>query len=309
MTRRRQHTSTARLVAALGVAGALVCGGATASQALTLPDPVATTVGDVTSTVTGATGGLGLPVPGATTTAPGSGSGTTPASHPSGTSTTSATPGAQGGSSKSGTSSATEAKGSKGSAASTGGSAVVDSPAATACIIPTGGTSPAVEVDLRAAGVDLSSPLVKQFPQALAPCPEGAVPAGDHVASVDAAAQGLLGACVRVTRQVVPLQTTLVVLDHDVIRELTAAGVPLDRLVVPCPGAAGSPAPGNVPSAPAAHDPSAGGRPGAASALPVRLAFTGGAVVPMALAGAGMLWLGVLMTRRARGLSGVAGRG
>jgi hypothetical protein len=151
---------------------------------------------------------------------------------------------------------------------------------------------------------------VKQFPQALAPCPKGAVPAGDHVASVDAAVQGLLGACVRVTRQVVPVQTTLVVLDHDVIQELTAAGVPLEQLVVPCPSA-GAPSQGQAgtPSTPGAGAPAAGDPRGAASGLPGRLAFTGGDVVPLALAGAGLFWLGLLLTRRARALSAAAGRG
>ena len=156
-----------------------------------------------------------------------------------------------------------------------------------------------MEVDLRAAGVDLSSPLVKQFPQALAPCPKGAVPAGDHLAAADASVQGLLGACVRVTRQVVPVQTTLVVLDHDVIKELTAAGVPLQQLVVPCPAGAGAPGPAGSPSG----HPAAGDRPGAASALPSRLAFTGGAVLPPVGVGAVLLWLGLWMTRRARALS------
>ena len=311
MTRRRHPSSALRLVASLGVTAALVGSGATASQALTLPDPVATAVGGATSAVKGATTGLGLPVPGATPAPAGS---PAPSGAPSGTqpagggSTTGKTPG-----SSSASSTADKApSGSSGSGTSTSstppGEAAADAPAATACIIPTGGSSPAVEVDLRAAGVDLSSPLVKQFPQALAPCPEGAVPAGDHLAAVDAAVQGLLGACVRVTRQVVPLQTTLVVLDHDVLRELSSAGVPLERLVVPCPGSKGAPAPGAT-SDPATRGASPADRPGAASALPARLAFTGGDVVPMALVGAGLLWLGVLMTRRARALSGGVARG
>jgi hypothetical protein len=309
MTRRRHHPSALRLVASLGVAAALVGSGATASQALTLPDPVATAVGGATTAVEGATTGLGLPVPG--TTAP------APAGSPATSGDPSGTPSAGSGSStgkasgsSSGSSTGEKAtSGSGGSASSTPpGGAAVDTPAATACIIPTGGSSPAVEVDLRAAGLDLSSPLVKQFPQALAPCPKGAVPAGDHLAAVDAAVQGLLGACVRVTRQVVPLQTTLVVLDHDVLRELSSAGVPLERLVVPCPGSRNAPAPGST-SDPATHGTSPADRPGAASALPGRLAFTGGDVIPMALVGAGLLWLGVLMTRRARALSGGAARG
>jgi len=314
MTRRRHHPSTLRLVAALGVAGALVGTGATASSALTLPDPVGTTVGGVSSTVAGAGGALGLPVPGATTPAP-SGS-TAPTSHPvdsatsAGTRGTSAPKASSTGRSTSSPSTRSPSTSSGSAPKAPAGGAVADTPAATACLIPAGGSSPAVEVDLRAAGVDLSSPLVRQFPQAVAPCPPGAVPAGDHVAAVDAAVQGLLGACVRVTRQVVPLQTTLVVLDHDVIKELTAAGVPLQRLVVPCPRAAGSSAPGGTtPSGSAPSGPAAGHRPGIASALPGRLAFTGGDVVPPAMVGAGLLWLGVLLTRRARALSARAGRG
>lgn len=311
MTRRRPHLLALRPVAVLGVAATLCALTAPMSHAVGLPEPVSTAVGSATSTVQGASGGLGLPVPGATTTLPsgtasptstggsssssgGSGQTATPGGNPS-ASTTSPSP----------DSSASTAPGATGS----GNGAVVDSPAATVCLIPTGTSSPAVQVDLEAAGVDLSSPLVKQFPQALAPCPEGAVSAGDHVLSVDAAIKGLLGACVRVTRQVVPVQTTLVVLDRDLITELTRAGVPLDRLVVPCPRGASAPA----AAAPTPSDPS---RPATsslsaeASALPAGLAFTGSDSVPMAVVGAGLLWLGVLLTRRARAsLSTDEGRG
>ena len=48
---------------------------------------------------------------------------------------------------------------------------------------------------------------------------------------VDAAVPGLVGACVRVTRKGVPVQTTVVVLDRDLIAQLQAAGVPLQQLV------------------------------------------------------------------------------
>jgi hypothetical protein len=311
MTRRRPHLLALRSVAALGVAAA-VCGmTAPVSHALGLPEPVTTAVGGVASTGRGATGSLGLPVPGATTASPSAGGTPTSSGQPSSTAspagerstgssaappTTSTTGGGEGSS------------GSAGSPPATG--AVVDSPAATVCLIPTGTSSPAIEVDLEAAGVDLSSPLVKQFPQALAPCPAGAVPAGDHVVSLDAAIEGLLGACVRVTRQVVPVQTTLVVLDRDVIEELTHAGVPLDRLVVPCPRGAAAPPAGDTPPSPTPARPGTTARPGQASALPAGLAFTGSQSVPMAMIGAGLLWLGVLLTRRARaGLSAGAERG
>ncbi|WP_406830914.1 hypothetical protein ABEG17_18230 [Pedococcus sp. KACC 23699] len=298
MTRRRPHPFALRSAAALGVAVALSGLTAPMSHALGLPQPVSTAVGGVTSTVKGATGGLGLPVPGVGT---GSSSGSaTSSGHPSSTTTSGTHASAPSTSSSSGA----PAKGAGGSKA-TGSQApatgaVVDSPAATVCLIPTGTSSPAVEVDLKAAGVDLSSPLVKQFPQAFAPCPKGAVPAGDHVVSVDAAIKGLLGACVRVTRQVVPVQTTLVVLDRDLIKELTSAGVPLERLVVACPrGATGAPA-GHVPSSSTSAHPGTTNHTGAGSALPASLAFTGADSVPLALLGAGLLWLGVLLTRGAR---------
>ncbi|GAB3450716.1 hypothetical protein GCM10027517_38720 [Phycicoccus ginsengisoli] len=153
-------------------------------------------------------------------------------------------------------------------------------------------------MDAKALGTDLSSPLVQRFPQVFAPCPAGAVPAGDHVVAVDAAVRGLVGACVRVTRQVAPLQTTLVVLDRDLIRELTAAGLPLHQLVVPCPG--GSPS-SHATSSP--HASSGGGssltqadQVAALSSLG-RLAFTGSDVLPTVLSGLGMLVLGVLLVR------------
>ena len=307
MTRRRPHTSALRTAAVVGVAVVLSGLTAPASMALGLPEPVETAVGDLTTTVEGATGGLGLPVPGAATPAPtATGSSTSTPAKPSSTtssggastSTTSPPGSSTTGSGTSG--SGTSRPGTSGPGAAPPTGAVVDSPAATVCLIPTGTSSPAVRVDLRAAGVDLSSPLVKQFPQALAPCPAGAVPAGDHVISVDAAIKGLLGACVRVTRQVVPVQTTLVVLDRDLIKELASAGVPLQQLVVPCPKGAGSAPSVDGTSSPSPSGHGTSGRPSAASALPTGLAFTGSDSVPLAVLGAGLLWLGVLLTRGAR---------
>jgi hypothetical protein len=140
---------------------------------------------------------------------------------------------------------------------------------------------------------------VERFPQAFAPCPAGAVPAGDHIAAADAAVQGLLGACVRVTRQVVPVQTTLVVLDHDVIRELTAAGLPLQQLVVPCPAGATSHAPGAHTSGTHGSSLSQADQVSALSALG-RLAFTGSDVLPTLATGLGLLVLGALSLRASR---------
>jgi hypothetical protein len=183
----------------------------------------------------------------------------------------------------------------------------VSSDALTACIIPTGSASPAVEFDLSVLGNDAGSPLAESIPQVFTPCPEGAVPADDTVVGADVDVPGLLGACVRVTREVAPLQTTLIVLDHDVIAALTDAGLPLEQLLVPCP--AGAQVPGT------ATPPGAGGnapsdRPASAvPSLPGRLAFTGADTVPLASLAAVLLSLGALLTRQARRLRPCASRG
>lgn len=324
------HAATAARLAAAAllalVAGATTAGGASAA-ALPVPAPLSPdtsspggtavpstllggVVGGVTDAVQGTVPGL---LPGAGSGAAESGSGS-----PSG----GASPGSSGdqrsgGTSTSGTSagsrsatsspSAARSSSSRQSAAPSSGRSTgvqAATPAGGVCLIPTGGASPAFEVGLDVVGQDLSSPLVQQFPQAFVPCPAGAVRAdADTVAAVDAAVQGLLGACVRVTRQVAPLQTTLVVLDHDLVRELTAAGLPLHQLVVPCPAGAGSSGSGgtsgSASAVPAAgHSGSGGG--GAASALPARLAFTGTNPGPVLFLAVALLCGGALLVRRAQ---------
>jgi hypothetical protein len=184
---------------------------------------------------------------------------------------------------------------------------------ASLCLIPTGTSSPAFDLGLTALGQDLSSPLVQHFPQAFAPCPTGAVSSPGQVLAVDASLNGLVGACVRVTRQVVPVQTTLVVLNHNLIQELTAAGVPLQQLVVPCPAGAGTGAGASSASASAGQS---GSGTLANSALagddlgnPAgqgRLAFTGIDLVPSLALAAALLWAGTLLLRASRRFSVVA---
>jgi hypothetical protein len=176
-------------------------------------------------------------------------------------------------------------------------------------VIPTGSGSPAVEFDLSVLGNDAGTPLAEAIPQVFTPCPKGAVPADDLV-DVDVDVQGLLGACVRVTREVAPLQTTLVVLDQDVIKALTDAGLPLQQLVVPCPAGA------QTPSSPTPHTPGAAGsgrgdRPAASAVpgLPDRLAFTGADTVPLASLAVVLLCLGAVLTRQARRLRRSVSRG
>jgi hypothetical protein len=121
--------------------------------------------------------------------------------------------------------------------------------------------------------------------------------------------QGLVGACVRITRQGTPAQTTIVVLDQNLVQRLTAAGVPLSQLLVPCPaagagtggtgGATGGGAGGSGGADRAgATSGAAGGQ--ASSALPDRLAFTGSELLPMLLTAVALLGLGAILVRRAR---------
>jgi len=104
-------------------------------------------------------------------------------------------------------------------------------PLATACAQVTGSGTAVANLDLTVGGHDVSTPLIEALPGLLAPCPSGSTPKAN---GVDAKVTDLIGACVRVTAQP-PLQGSLLVLDRDLIAELTDAGVPLDRLVVPCP--------------------------------------------------------------------------
>jgi hypothetical protein len=186
----------------------------------------------------------------------------------------------------------------------------ISTPVASVCLVPTGSASPAVEVDVKAAGTDLSSPLVQHFPQAFTPCPANTVPAaaGTTVAAADASVNGLLGACVRVTRQVVPIQTTIVVLDHNLIQELTAAGVPLEQLLVPCPAGSGAGtgagAGGGSGVSTGAQQAGTGGDTALGlSAVNGRLAFTGMNVLPMTVLAFALLWMGSLALRVSRRLA------
>ena len=305
---RLHRTTLLRTCAALLVAGGGLAAVAAPSQAATGTDPLA----PVTQPLTGAVAPLPtLPVPlpsapslpalplptGTSTTASGS---STPAAAETGAGSSGNTASSGGGTTT--TRSGTASNQSRSASASTqpGASAAADTPAASLCVFASSGSTPAFEVSAKALGADLSSPLVERFPQAFAPCPAGAVPAGDHVAAVDATVNGLLGACVRVTRQVVPVQTTLVVLDHDVIRELTAAGLPLQQLVVPCPAGAASHAPGAHSGG--SHGSSSLTQADQVSALSAlgRLAFTGSDVLPTLATGLGLLVLGALLVRASR---------
>lgn len=315
----------ARWMAVATVAGGLALTGAAGSQAAGLPAPPAPSAlpappaplstllspSQLPSLLTGTTppalpGGslpappsLPLPAP----HAPSAPSAPAPGA-PAGSTGSGSTGSAKTGSAKTGTAT-------RGSSTTTSPGAIrATTPVVSLCLIPTGASSPAFDLGLTALGQDLSSPLVQHFPQAFAPCPAGAAASPGQVLAVDASLNGLLGACVRVTRQVVPVQTTLVVLNHNLIQELTAAGVPLQQLVVPCPAGSGGGAGAGASATPAgsgtlANSALAGddlGNPAGQG----RLAFTGIDLVPsLALAGA-LLWAGTLLLRASRRFSVVA---
>ncbi|MFC8500925.1 hypothetical protein ACFUC1_01100 [Pedococcus sp. NPDC057267] len=304
----RLHRATfLRTCAALLVAGGGLAAVAAPSHAATRTDPLA----PVTQPLTGVLTPLPVPLPSATslpalplptgTSTTGSG-GSTPAATGTGTGSSGSATSSGGGTSsaRSGTAANKSRPARASGSTQPAASAAADTPAASLCIFASSGSAPAFEVTAKALGADLSSPLVERFPQAFAPCPAGAVPAGDHVAAVDATVRGLLGACVRVTRQVVPVQTTLVVLDQDVIRELTASGLPLQQLVVPCPGGSAAHAPVSQASGP--HGTSSLTEADQVSALSAlgRLAFTGGNVLPTLATGVGLILLGALLVRTRR---------
>lgn len=119
----------------------------------------------------------------------------------------------------------------------------------------------------------------------------------DTVVSADASVRDLLGACVRLSRSGVPARTTIVVLDQDLIDQLTAVGLPLERLVVPCPtgGTNGVPVGSNGGTSSAAA--TTGGPAQAGTLGP--LAFTGANPAATVLLAGGLLALGLAFLRKA----------
>jgi hypothetical protein len=175
---------------------------------------------------------------------------------------------------------------------------------------------PATRPATRPASRDTGSTAPAQRPAgspSRARAPSGSASVAPSRTAAEADVPGLVGACVRVTRQGAPVQSTLVVLDRDLIDELIAAGVPLEPLIVPCPRPAASPPAGVTGSgAQPARTPTSGEGSSAskslASFLPGRLAFTGSGVLLLGGAGALLLALGVAATRRATALRTVAAR-
>jgi hypothetical protein len=129
-------------------------------------------------------------------------------------------------------------------------------------------------------------------------------PAEDEVAALDAHVPSLLGACVRLTRAGVPAQATVQVLDRNLLDQLAAVGLPIDRLVVPCPRAgaeqAGAGSTVVTPPAPASAAPASAGPASAAPTGPLRtgrLAFTGAEPLSLAVLGVFLLAGGVVSSR------------
>jgi hypothetical protein len=125
----------------------------------------------------------------------------------------------------------------------------------------------------------------------------------DTVAGADVTVRDLLGACVRLTSSGVPARATVVVLDQNLLDQLKAVGLPVERLVVPCPagapvgagGANGANGGANsgTTSAAATGDPELAGNDGL-------LAFTGADLAPSLLLAGGLIALGIAFLRKAR---------
>jgi hypothetical protein len=123
----------------------------------------------------------------------------------------------------------------------------------------------------------------------------------DTVVAADVTVRDLLGACVRLTRAGVPVRTTIEVLDRNLIDQLTAVGLPLDRLLVPCPAAATTSA-----SAASSGTTSAATTTDRLAAAGVQgLAFTGIDLAPTVLLAGGLLALGLAFLRKASALGEV----
>lgn len=132
----------------------------------------------------------------------------------------------------------------------------------------------------------------------------GTAPAADDdtVVGADVTVRGLLGACVRLTRAGVPARATVVVLDRNLLDELRAVGLPVERLLVPCPaGAVGTSrgsSGGTTSAAATTADPTGAAGVGA----PGLLAFTGAELAPTLLLAGGLIALGIAFLRKAHGL-------
>jgi hypothetical protein len=114
----------------------------------------------------------------------------------------------------------------------------------------------------------------------------------------------LLRACVRLTRAGVPVRTTVEVLDRNLIDQLTAVGLPLDRLLVPCPAAATTAT--TATSAASSGTTSAAATTDRLAAAGVQgLAFTGIDLAPTVLLAGGLLALGLAFLRKASALGEV----
>ena len=166
-------------------------------------------------------------------------------------------------------------------------------PLATLCVQPNGRGTALANIDLLARGGDIGTPLVQTFPGFLAPCPTGMVPVlgtdPTTIVSVTLNQGTLLGACVRITPSVVPVRATILILTQNLIQQLTAAGLPLRQLIVPCP---------STTQAVASAIPAVAGD---ASAAVGRLPFTGAQIALLLAMAAALIGAGTVMVRKARG--------
>ena len=157
------------------------------------------------------------------------------------------------------------------------------------------GSQPSTEPGPGSRGSSSSAPGNTSRSRASAPAADD-----ETVVAADASVGDLLGACVRLTRSGVPARTTIVVLDQNLIDQLTAVGLPLERLLVPCPRGAqnGSPVGSSSGTSSAA---ATTGSPAQAGTLGP-LAFTGANPAATLLLAGGLLALGGAFLRKAYAL-------
>ncbi len=119
--------------------------------------------------------------------------------------------------------------------------AVNAAPLANACLQVAGSGTSLANTTIMLGTTNISSQFVEGSNGLLSHCPSAATTPQEPgtVVTAAAAVTDLVGACVQVFQAGPPVKATVLVLDHELVDSLTAAGVPLAQLVVPCPANTG----------------------------------------------------------------------
>ena len=114
-------------------------------------------------------------------------------------------------------------------------------PLVNACLQVAGSGTSLANTTIMLGTTNISSQFVEGSNGLLSHCPSAATGPQEPgtVVTAAAAVTDLDGACVQVFQAGPPVKATVLVLDHELVDSLTAAGVPLAQLVVPCPANTG----------------------------------------------------------------------